>query len=71
MMDIGWWRSGNYIYKSDLEKSCCQSFVIRLDVTEFKISDSQKKVLKVFNKYLLYGVEKKINKNTKKIQDNL
>lgn len=35
MMDRGWRRCGQYIYKYDLEKSCCQPYTIRLDVTEF------------------------------------
>ena len=38
MMDRGWRRCGTYTYKYDLEKSCCQPYTIRLDVTEFIIS---------------------------------
>ena len=33
MMDRGWRRCGEYFYKYDLEKSCCQPLTIRLDVT--------------------------------------
>ena len=53
LMDRGWRRCGAYYYKFDFEGSCCQPFTIRLDSTEFKISDSQKKVMKRFNKFLL------------------
>ena len=40
MMNRFWRRCGNYIYKYDLENSCCQPYPIRLDVTEFQISKS-------------------------------
>lgn len=53
LMDRGWRRCGGYYYKNDFEQSCCQSYTIRLDATEYKISNSQKKVMKKFNKYLL------------------
>lgn len=55
MMDRGWRRCGTYIYKYDLEKSCCQPYTIRLNVNEFEITQSQKKVLKKFHKFLLSG----------------
>jgi len=55
MMDRGWRRCGTYIYKYDLEKSCCQPYTIRVDVGEFQITQSQKKVLKKFNKFLMNG----------------
>jgi arginine-tRNA-protein transferase len=55
MMDRGWRRCGCYVYKYDLEQSCCQPYTIRLDITEFEISASQKKVLKKFNKFLEFG----------------
>ncbi len=53
LMDRGWRRCGAYFYKYDFEGSCCQPYTIRLDTTEFKITQSQKKVMKKFNKYLL------------------
>jgi arginine-tRNA-protein transferase len=40
MMNYGWRRCGTYVYKYDLEQSCCQPYTIRLDVGEFKISKS-------------------------------
>ena len=52
MMDRGWRRCGTYYYKLDFEKSCCQSYTIRLEADKFQISGSQKKILKRFNKYL-------------------
>ena len=55
MMNRHWRRCGTYAYKYDLEKSCCQPYPIRLDVTEFQIAKSQKKVLKKFYNYLMNG----------------
>ena len=55
LMDRGWRRCGQYVYKYDLEKSCCQPYTIRLDVSEFAITKSQKKVLKKFNRFLEVG----------------
>ena len=40
MMRFGWRRCGTYYYKYDFEKSCCQPYTIRLDVTEFNIGKS-------------------------------
>ena len=60
----GWRRCGTYYYKFDLERSCCQPYVIRLDSTKFEISKSQRKVLKTFNKFLLG----EIDENGKKME---
>jgi len=42
-----------------LEKSCCPAYIIRLNVNHFKITKSQKQVLKRFNKYLVHGKPEK------------
>ena len=55
MMKRNWRRCGVYCYKYNLEKSCCQPYSIRLDVTEWQITKSQKKVLKKFHNYLIHG----------------
>jgi len=52
LMDRGWRRCGTYYYKWDMEQSCCQPYTIRLDANEFEPTQSQKKVLKKFNKFL-------------------
>ena len=58
LTDRGWRRSGKYCYKPDNTKMCCPLFIIRLDAPNFKLSKSQKKVLKKFNNYLLTGETK-------------
>ncbi|KAI8362799.1 arginine-tRNA-protein transferase [Blakeslea trispora] len=52
LIDRGWRRSGKYLYKPDLEKSCCPQYTIRLNASQFKPTKSQKKVLTKFNKYI-------------------
>jgi arginyl-tRNA--protein-N-Asp/Glu arginylyltransferase len=46
MLDRGWRRSGHYLYRPDLRRSCCQAFVIRLRVDRFRPSTGQTRVLK-------------------------
>ena len=64
LMDRNWRRCGTYYYKGDFEKSCCQSYTIRLDASEYKISHSQAQVMKKFNKFL----KGEIDMNGKKVQ---
>ncbi|KAI8968857.1 arginine-tRNA-protein transferase [Mycotypha africana] len=52
LIDRGWRRSGKYLYKPDLEKSCCPQYTIKLDSTRFVPSKSQKKVIHKFNRYV-------------------
>jgi len=52
MLNRGWSRFGNYYCKIDIAQSCCKVFPLRLDVTKFQISKSQKKSLKKWKKFL-------------------
>lgn len=52
LIDRGWRRSGQYLYKPDLKLSCCAPYTIRLDVNNFKASKSQRKVKDRFQKFL-------------------
>ncbi|ORZ15853.1 arginine-tRNA-protein transferase [Absidia repens] len=52
LIDRGWRRSGKYVYKPDLRRSCCPQYTIRLDATEFKTTKSQRKILHKFNRYI-------------------
>ncbi|KAJ3322193.1 Arginyl-tRNA--protein transferase 1 [Boothiomyces sp. JEL0866] len=55
MIDKGWRRSGNYIYKPNIAETCCPQYSIKLDCLEFQPTKSQSKVLKKVQKYLLSG----------------
>ncbi|CAJ0962852.1 unnamed protein product, partial [Mesorhabditis belari] len=52
LLDRGWRRSGRYLYKPTMDKTCCPQYTIRLDVTKFKLSRTQRKVLRAMNDYL-------------------
>ncbi|KAE9547732.1 hypothetical protein FO519_009059 [Halicephalobus sp. NKZ332] len=55
MLDIGWNRSGKYLYKPIMDKTCCPQYTIRLDVNKFRLSRTQKRVLRNVHNYLRFG----------------
>ncbi|RCN40472.1 Arginine-tRNA-protein transferase [Ancylostoma caninum] len=52
LLDKGWRRSGKYIYKPTMERTCCPQYTIRLDSTKFILSRSQRRVLRQMNEFL-------------------
>ncbi|KXS10717.1 arginine-tRNA--protein transferase 1, partial [Gonapodya prolifera JEL478] len=52
LIDHGWRRSGKYLYKPNLRKSCCPQYTIRLDATLFRPSKSHKKVVRRVARFL-------------------
>ena len=72
LVEKGWSRSGNRLYKKNYEKSCCKIYQPRVNVNNFKITKQQKKVMKKFRKYLTgeYELNKLSNKiNNKDIKE--
>lgn len=59
LIDRGWRRSGKYCYKPALSQTCCPMYAISCGATKFRLSKSQKGVLKKVSKYLVEGVEPK------------
>jgi arginine-tRNA-protein transferase len=55
LVERGWRRSGKYCYKPLLSKTCCPMYAIYCEATKFRLSKSQKTVLKKFAKYLVEG----------------
>jgi arginine-tRNA-protein transferase len=53
LIERGWRRSGTYVYKPRMKRTCCPPYAIRCEVDQFQLSKSQKKVLKRMTKYLL------------------
>ncbi|TKY88406.1 hypothetical protein EX895_002758 [Sporisorium graminicola] len=45
LIDRGWRRSGDYVYKPDLLRTCCAQIPIRLDAREFRPKKSHKRAL--------------------------
>ena len=54
LVDRGFQRSGRFVYRADMKRTCCPQYVIRMDVTEFTITKAQRRAIKRFNEYLLY-----------------
>ncbi|CAK9799362.1 Arginyl-tRNA--protein transferase 1 [Anthophora quadrimaculata] len=52
LIDRGWRRCGTYCYKSSMNETCCPLYTIKCEALQFKISKSQKKVLKRMAKFL-------------------
>jgi arginine-tRNA-protein transferase len=55
LIDRGWRRSGKYVYKPAVTKSCCPPYTIKCDAINFQLSKSQKKVLKKMTKFIVSG----------------
>nr|CAG4643207.1 EOG090X06AF [Ilyocryptus agilis] len=55
LIDRGWRRSGQYLYKPLMNTTCCPMYTIRCDATQFQLNRSHKKVLKKVNNFLLKG----------------
>uniref|UniRef100_S4RIW0 Arginyl-tRNA--protein transferase 1 n=1 Tax=Petromyzon marinus TaxID=7757 RepID=S4RIW0_PETMA len=55
LVDRGWRRSGEYLYKPIMDKTCCPQYTIRCQVLDYRLSKSQKKILKRMTMYLANG----------------
>ncbi|XP_036278881.1 arginyl-tRNA--protein transferase 1 isoform X10 [Pipistrellus kuhlii] len=55
LIDRGWRRSGRYVYKPVMNKTCCPQYTIRCQALQFQPSKSHKKVLKKMLKFLAKG----------------
>ncbi|XP_035982606.1 arginyl-tRNA--protein transferase 1 isoform X2 [Fundulus heteroclitus] len=55
LIDRGWRRSGKYVYKPIMKKTCCPQYTIRCHALKFQPSKSHKKVLKKMSKFISSG----------------
>nr|XP_046258440.1 arginyl-tRNA--protein transferase 1 isoform X5 [Scatophagus argus] len=55
LIDRGWRRSGKYVYKPIMNKTCCPQYTIRCHALKFQPSKSHKKILKKMNKFISKG----------------
>ncbi|CAH9121435.1 unnamed protein product [Cuscuta epithymum] len=58
LLDRGWRRSGCYLYKPEMESTCCPSYTIRLKAGDYIPSKEQRRVMKRMERFL----EGKLNK---------
>ncbi|XP_057431747.1 arginyl-tRNA--protein transferase 2-like [Lotus japonicus] len=52
LLDRGWRRSGCYIYKPEMERTCCPSYTIRLKASDFIPSKEQLRVSRRMQRFL-------------------
>ncbi|KAK9061045.1 hypothetical protein SSX86_018225 [Deinandra increscens subsp. villosa] len=52
LLDRGWRRSGCFLYKPEMEKTCCPSYTIRLKASDFVPSKEQARVSKRMQRFL-------------------
>ncbi|KAL0452741.1 UNVERIFIED_CONTAM: Arginyl-tRNA--protein transferase 1 [Sesamum latifolium] len=65
LLDRGWRRSGCFLYKPDMEKTCCPSYTIRLKASDFVPSKEQSRVSKRMQRFLDGTLDvKKTDKST-------
>ncbi|XP_055502782.1 arginyl-tRNA--protein transferase 1 isoform X4 [Leucoraja erinacea] len=55
LIDRGWRRSGMYVYKPAMNRTCCPQYTIRCHILDFKLAKSSKKVLKKMTRFLTKG----------------
>ncbi|XP_060727907.1 arginyl-tRNA--protein transferase 1 isoform X1 [Tachysurus vachellii] len=55
LIDRGWRRSGKYVYKPFMSKTCCPQYTIRCHALNFHPSKTHKKILKKMTKFLSKG----------------
>ncbi|XP_058241775.1 arginyl-tRNA--protein transferase 1 isoform X4 [Hemibagrus wyckioides] len=55
LIDRGWRRSGKYVYKPVMNKTCCPQYTIRCHALNFRPSKTHKKILKKMTKFLSKG----------------
>ncbi|KAJ8418069.1 hypothetical protein AAFF_G00137780 [Aldrovandia affinis] len=55
LIDRGWRRSGKYVYKPTMDKTCCPQYTIRCHILNFQPSKAHKKILKKMSKFLCKG----------------
>ena len=55
MIDHGWRRSGNYVYRPDMARTCCPQYTIRLDARAFKPNKSQRSAINRFARFVRTG----------------
>nr|XP_020460194.1 arginyl-tRNA--protein transferase 1 isoform X4 [Monopterus albus] len=55
LIDRGWRRSGKYVYKPIMNRTCCPQYTIRCHALKFQPSKSHKKILKKMSKFLSKG----------------
>ncbi|WOL14952.1 arginyl-tRNA--protein transferase 2-like isoform X1 [Canna indica] len=67
LLDRGWRRSGSYLYKPEMNRTCCPSYTIRLKASDFYPSKDQARIYKKMQRFLddMTSVKKSDNSKQK------
>lgn len=52
MVNLGFRRSGNFLYKGDMLRGCCRMYTIRTDLTQVKMAKEHRQVVNRFKRLL-------------------
>lgn len=55
LYQAGWWRTGTICFKPDIRKVCCPNYSIRLEVSKYVMSKSQRSIVRKFKNFLCNG----------------
>ncbi|EOA32916.1 hypothetical protein CARUB_v10016242mg [Capsella rubella] len=64
LLDRGWRRSGCFLYKPEMEKTCCPSYTIRLKASDFVPSKEQQRVRRRLERFLDGELDAKSSEQT-------
>uniref|UniRef100_A0A5B7AR46 Putative Acyl-CoA N-acyltransferase n=1 Tax=Davidia involucrata TaxID=16924 RepID=A0A5B7AR46_DAVIN len=56
LLDRGWRRSGSFLYKPEMERTCCPSYTIRLKASDFVHSKEQLRVSKRMQRWVPFDI---------------
>lgn len=52
LINLGFRRSGNFLYKGDMLRGCCRMYTIRTDLSQMKIQKEHRQVVNRFKRFL-------------------
>ena len=55
LMERGWWRTGNVIFKPQTEAVCCPCYAIRMKPHEYQLTKNHRRILNKWKEFLLHG----------------
>eukprot|EP01018_Ginkgo_biloba_P034162 Gb_29273 [translate_table: standard] len=71
LLDRGWRRSGRFLYKPEMEWTCCPQYTIRLEVDRFVPSKEQTRVYRRMQRFLDGTYDRQRTVTDKEKEDNL
>ena len=65
LMEHGWWRTGQVIFKPRFKEVCCPGYALRMPAAQFVPSKSQKRIIRKWRNFLMYGDPRWENRSKK------